>query len=256
MSEQAVAIVTAVVTLAATFLVHRLSQERKHFDYEFISGVRLLADEATRLAGDLELRFKTSVIKDPYLLLVRLINTGNKPLVEEDFEQPVRIELDAPVLSAWIAKSEPEELIPAVGWYSDTVEIFPALFNKGDWIALGALTDGEPPKKNINVRIVGVKKPRKFEHFSKALNQSAVFFGILVGLVSLVGAVLLVDPMTDGNFQRWADLANPPNVADPPWQYYAISVTALVMPILIGIFATRLVRRLSQRTTRSMKVLL
>ena len=52
MSDQAIAIVTAIVSVAVTLLVYRLSQERKHFDYEFISGVRLLTDEATRLAGN------------------------------------------------------------------------------------------------------------------------------------------------------------------------------------------------------------
>jgi uncharacterized PurR-regulated membrane protein YhhQ (DUF165 family) len=106
------------------------------------------------------------------------------------------------------------------------------------------------------MRIVGVKKPRKFEHFSKAVNQSAVFLGVLTGLVSLLGAALLIDPITNGNFQRWADLANPPGVADPPWQYYAISFSAFIVPIAVGIIVTRLVRKLSQRTTRSMKVVL
>jgi hypothetical protein len=72
MSDRTVAIVAAIATVAAipvTLLVYRLSQERKRFDHEFISGVRLLANEATRLARELELRFRNNIIKDPYLLL-------------------------------------------------------------------------------------------------------------------------------------------------------------------------------------------
>jgi hypothetical protein len=169
MSDRAIAIVAAIATVAAipvTILVYRLSQERKRFDNEFISGVRLLANEATRLAGELELRFRNDIIKDPYLLLVRLINTGNKPLAEGDFEQPVRIELHAPVLSAWLAKSDPEELSPKVTWQDTKVEVAPTLFNKGDWVAFVVLTDGEPKETSIDIRIVGVKKSRKFEHQS------------------------------------------------------------------------------------------
>jgi hypothetical protein len=253
MSDRAIAIVAAiaaVVAIPVTLLVYRLSQERKHLDYEFISGVRLLANEATRLAGELELRFRNSIIKDPYLLLVRLINTGNKPLEQEDFEQPVRIELDAPVLSAWIAKADPEELIPPVEWQATTVEVSAALFNKGDWIALGVLTDGEPKEKSINMRIVGVKKPRKFEHLNTALNQSAVILGISAGMFSFLALALLVDPLTNGNYAVWGDLAN------PPWQYYAISTSAFVLPIIVGVVVTRLVRRLSQRRTEPLKVVL
>jgi hypothetical protein len=255
MPNLAIAIVGIILSIVG-ILVTLFLRERKHLDYEFISGTRLLADEATRLAGELELRFKSSIIKDPYLLLVRLINTGNRPLGEEDFEQPIRIELDAPVLTGWIAKADPEELAPTVRWYADIVEVPGTLFNKGDWIALGVLTDGEPREKKINIRIVGVKKARQFEHYSKALNQAAVFLGILAGMFSFLASALLVDPLTHGDFTRWQDLANPPGLANPPWQYYAITVSALLLPIFLGIIVTRLVRRLSQRTTASMKVVL
>jgi hypothetical protein len=255
MYDRAIAIIGA-VTAVLTILITLVLRERKRFDFEFISGTRLLADEATRLAGELELRFRNSIVKDPYLLLVRLINTGNRPLAEEDFEEPVRIELDAPVLSAWIAKADPEELTPAVKWQTATVEVSATLFNRGDWMALGVLTDGEPKEKRVKVRIIGVKKARKFEHISNALNQTAVFLGILAGTSSFLAFALLVDPLTNGQFTRWGDLANPPGIAGPPWQYYAVTILAFVIPTIIGIVITRMVRWLTQRTTESMKVVL
>ena len=91
MPDRAIAIVGVLVAILA-IMVTLLLRERKHLDYEFISGTRLLANEAIRIAGELQLRFRNSIVKDPYLLLVRLINTGNRPLTEEDFEQPVRID--------------------------------------------------------------------------------------------------------------------------------------------------------------------
>ena len=146
MPDRAIAIVGVLVAILA-IMVTLLLRERKHLDYEFISGTRRSANEAIRIAGELQLRFRNSIVKDPYLLLVRLINTGNRPLTEEDFEQPVRIELDAPILSGWIAKADPEALVPTVGWRNDVLEVSGTLFNKGDWIALGVLTDGEPKGK-------------------------------------------------------------------------------------------------------------
>jgi hypothetical protein len=181
---------------------------------------------------------------------MRLINTGNKPLAEDDFEQPVRIELGAPVLSAWLVKADPEELAPEVTWQNAKVEVAPTLFNKGDWVAFGVLTDGEPKEKSINIRIAGVKKSRKFEHQSSSLREAASFIGWMAGAITFLVMALVVDPLTHGDYTRWGDIAN------PPWQYYAISFAAFIIPITIGVTATRLVRKLSQRIAESMKVVL
>jgi hypothetical protein len=209
-----------------------------------------LANEAARLAGELELRFKNELIKDPYVLLVRLINTGNRELRVRDFIQPIRIELDAPVLSSWIVKAEPEELAPSLTWQGTAVEVAPTLFNKGDWVAVGALTDGEPKEKGISTRIVGVKRSRKFEHSRGSLSDVAPGFGWLGGIATFIMAAVLIDPLTRGKWQEWAKLA------DPPWQYEAIALSALAISVLVGIIVTRLIRKLSARNAESMKVVL
>jgi hypothetical protein len=251
MSDRGIAVVSAlaaIIGIPISILIYRFSQERKHLDYEFLSVVRLLADQATRLAGELELRFKGDVIKDPYLLLVRLINTGNKPLEVEDFEQPIRIDLDVPVLSAWVAKAEPKDFAPDLSWRGNSVFLPGALFNQGDWVAVSVLADGEPKERSVGVRIVGVKEPRKFQPNAGRIDEMAVPLGWVIGFSSLVLLVVSLNPITKGKFEQWGKLPQ------PPWQYYALGILATAISIAIGIIVARQWRRLFRKRIESMEV--
>jgi hypothetical protein len=75
-----------------------------HLDYEFISGIRLLAGEAARLSSGLRVMSGSQLVADPYLLLVRLINTGRRAISKEDFQgKSCKVVLDRAVLSAEVA---------------------------------------------------------------------------------------------------------------------------------------------------------
>jgi len=109
---QIVGAAAGVVAVVAAFLVYRWQRERKHLDYEFISGTRLFSQRAKELKR-LELRYEENVISDPYLMLVRFINTGNKPITSDDFEWPVHIEakgLEQHPLSAGVSETSHPDL--------------------------------------------------------------------------------------------------------------------------------------------------
>jgi hypothetical protein len=219
-----------VIGVLSTIAVYRLQSRPKQLDYEFILGVRLLATEAARLEGDLKVQYGQRKVTEPYLLLVRLINTGNKSIDPRDFDQPVRVELGSTeVVTAGIVKKSNSEMRtrrPEVG--SGVVLIYPILFEPGEWIAFTILTDGEPPEREVVARISGGREPRPFKsrqspERSPYQQAAGIIPAVLVGILgfnleNIVGARL---------FPGW----DAPQGSDTPASLY-VFVAASVIVIL------------------------
>ena len=141
-----VAAAAGVVTVVGAFLIYRWQRERKCLDYEFVSGARLL-NQRTRELAKIELQYQGRIIADPYLMLVRFINAGNKPITPEDLDWPVHIEtqgVENYPLSAGVSETSNSDLRAEVTLEPDGGTLEPLLLNPGDWVTMSLLLDGEP----------------------------------------------------------------------------------------------------------------
>ena len=160
-----IGVVIAALTLVVTWVGFRISSRLNHLDHEFVSGARLLSDDAVRLPNGLEVRYQGEMVANPYLQIVRLINVGPRAIREEDFRMPIQIEFGAPVIAVHVTKTNPLEIEPRVRKESTKVFVEPMLFNRRDWIALSILTDGEPTERadqRVWVRAVNTAESRPF----------------------------------------------------------------------------------------------
>jgi hypothetical protein len=139
-------------------------------------------------------------VKEPYLLLVRLINTGNKHIDVRDFEHPVRIELGGAtkIVATEVVKRSNPEMQPRLEIVDTSVLVYPMLLNQREWMAFSILMDGEPAERRVVTRISGGTKPRPFKppttlptHLEGAPVAAAVtiFFGGFL-LMSAIGSSL------------------------------------------------------------------
>jgi hypothetical protein len=165
-----------------------------HLGYEFISGIRLLAGEAARLSSGLRVMSESQLVADPYLLLVRLINTGRRAISEEDFQgEPCGIALDRVVLSAEIAgRSNPQmEAVPERK--GNEAQLQPTLFKPGEWIALAILTDGKPGDQSVDLRSPHIAKPREYK--PREYGEVAEMLSIIAGISLWFGLIALLSPI-------------------------------------------------------------
>jgi hypothetical protein len=211
------------------------------------------------LAKDLRVIYKDQSIDDPYLLVVRLINTGNKDILEEHFAHPVKIELGAPakVISPEIAKTIPDDMDPPpqVEKQGNTVLLAPMLFNRGDWIAISILTDGEPGERRVITRIAGGTQPRVFKQAKQSLAEPlAPMAGVAVALIGIgiLGSLLSMwFPDTFG--------ADVPATVEPPLIQNLLLVGGGIVAILLGVLTNRLLKgpltTLYQRKQKSLEII-
>jgi hypothetical protein len=150
MSVDPIAAALAVIAIALAIILYRLSRERKELTYSYVSLTSLLPEPVQ--AEGLELRYRGEIVRHPYILLMRISNTGNQPIASSDYESPITVELKpSTILSVEITRTNPEDMDAQVGRKSGSLVIEPTLLNPGDWLALKVILDNFPSSRVVRV---------------------------------------------------------------------------------------------------------
>lgn len=157
----------AALTFIAIFvsIVRSWTQRRrKSLSYELLSSVSILS-MATELEGRLQLLFQGEQIHKAYLLVIRLSNTGNTPILSSDYERPVCFKFgdNTRILAAEVSETNPGNIEASVIADEQGIKLQPLLLHSGDSIAFKALVSQFDGEVDIDGRIVGVKKITKRE---------------------------------------------------------------------------------------------
>lgn len=150
--------------IAASVVTYLWTRERKHLDYELIVNTPLMGPEARTFQQDLELRFRGTKVDDPHLVIIRLINTGNRPVAPDD--QISHISLDfsgsgVDLVTADVLKTNIPNPVIHTTIDRDTLCLAPFLFNQGDWIAFRMLVDGKS-LPIVRGRVLGIREFRPY----------------------------------------------------------------------------------------------
>jgi hypothetical protein len=248
-AETIAGLIIGVIGVAASIVTYYRTREDKHLDYEIALNTRLMMPGADSFEEGLELRYKSERINAPRLVVLRLINTGNRPIAPNDQIEPITIRFDfdhpqappAPILTAAVIKTG-GQISARLRVQPTIVELEPVLFNQGDWIAIRFLIDGDA-EPNIQGRVVGVKGLRPY----KVPNP-----GGRLGLVTPVSAAI-VAALLWGLF--WALGPFAPTTTEPPDRAWAlIFVGGLLIMLLTAIYVNRLYYKPAMRRAEAMRI--
>ena len=152
------------MTIIVAILLYWLQRRRKALSYEIVTSTPLLSVEE-EIKGRVQILFDNKPIKDVHLIVVRIINSGNLPIVSADYEFPVSLSFgeNSQILSCEVSETNPNSLQVTFNNIENTkVVLTPVLLNSGDAIALKMLVSQFEDRIFINGRIVGVKNIQKF----------------------------------------------------------------------------------------------
>jgi hypothetical protein len=96
------------------------------------------------VSGKLEVVHDGSAVPEASIIVVRVVNTGDKAIRFEDFSSELTIRLKGvrEVVSALATKTRPIDLVPKLMVKDSRVLIGPLLVNPGDMVELQLLTSG------------------------------------------------------------------------------------------------------------------
>lgn len=192
---QFIGVIFAVLAIFITLVLYRRQRSRKALSYEIVSRTPLLSIRE-EVKKKLQILFNGNPVQQVHLILVKIINSGNIPILETDFERPIRLIFghEAQILTTEVVQTRPHSLHVSVKIEDKNVMILPTLLNQGDEIELKMLVS----KFNaieVDGRIVGVKNIEKVSE-----SVYPVILGLTSMILILIGLVGSILEMISG---RW-----------------------------------------------------
>lgn len=124
-------------------------------------NVRSVSELVKGVDSRLELKVSQgdSVLKNPVLSVIEIVNQGGRPILAAEFEGPLVIDLGRQVIvkTASLGKSQPGNLRPAFEIAGSSVSVKPLLINAGDRFEVSILHEGLPIF-SADARIAGVQQ--------------------------------------------------------------------------------------------------
>ena len=157
-------IIITAIAAATPIIIYFYQRQRKALAYDILSVSPLLT--GNELQGRITIQFEhRREVQNIYLLIIKLINSGNIPITAIDFESPIKIlfNKDDEVLSAEVTEKNPSNLEPILEVTKDRLILSPLLLNNGDYIIIKTLLTSYNGDIKINGRIAGIKDIQKLK---------------------------------------------------------------------------------------------
>lgn len=190
----------AVIGLVGSTIWAVIYRPRKTLSYEIISSSTLVATIPAH-HNVLKVLFNDSEVEEPAITIFRVRNSGNVPILANDFERPMAYGFPGAkrLLSAEIQSSQPASLQPYLE-LPDIVIEFPAvtvnklLLNPGDSFDVLVVLDGLPENVTAYGRIAGVKDIRLARSASQSRPTLTTAWLMLISLIGFGWIEIFGDP--------------------------------------------------------------
>ncbi|MFZ3064412.1 MAG: hypothetical protein WA277_03895 [Nitrospirota bacterium] len=129
----------AVLAIVVSILIYLKQRQSKLLSYEILTHTPLLSLEE-KIKGKLQILFDGKPVEDVNLIEVRIINSGNIPILSTDYEYPVNLGFGekTKILTAEVFQTNPKSLKATVNIEGAKVILRPVLLNSGDSISCPA----------------------------------------------------------------------------------------------------------------------
>lgn len=184
---QFIGVILAVVAIIISIALYRRQRRHKALSYEIISRIPLLGMEE-EIKGNLQILFNGKPVQQVHLIVVKIINSGNMPIVFTDYERPISLSFGekAQILTAEVAETNPDSLRAAAEIEGKKVVLTPILLNQEDSITLKMLVNEFSEQITVNGRVVGVKDI--CESVEKLFSSIALTVsGLALVLIAVIG---------------------------------------------------------------------
>src|SRR2546425_8100170 len=156
--DPATASIAAIGGVLVLVLLARFGRRRKELSFEILSTILALTPR-DELEGRLKITFEGRTIKDVWLVVVQLFNSGNEAILATDFVQPLSIDpTRGVVLSAEVIETIPTDLNAQTAIEAVGAKLTPLLLNPGDVITLRLVITEYHAPVLFTGRIIGVSR--------------------------------------------------------------------------------------------------
>jgi hypothetical protein len=219
-----VAYAIGLVAVLAAIAMALHTQPRRGISYEVLSVTQLLTAHE-EMEGRLLIRFDGAAVRDISIVLFQIFNSGNQPIVEQDFDRPLRVVIRGRgrILSSQVTEKVPEQLVAEVATVENDAVLTPRLMNAGDMVTVKLIITEFEGSVVMSGRIVGVSEFANAELQGYRADFARLLWlmsGVVGGLFGLM-VFLLLAVVLGQQINQWPDVAQ---------------FGLLIVPIAAGVF--------------------
>lgn len=197
-----IAPIVTTIGIVVSLILWLITFRRKEMSYEIISDTPVIGVQ-DQITDHMHIVYGDDTVHNVYMILVKVINSGNVAVRAKDFDGKLAIQLPAGsrVLNACIAESNPSNLNERSvkeglssqdlvdSFESERVNLRPVLLNKRDFITVKVLACRAQGLIAVSGHIEGIPsiKPHKDR-------STFAFISANVGCVLMIAAVIFLDP--------------------------------------------------------------
>lgn len=176
--------VLGLTTIALSLWFYFSQRSRKRVLIETIARIPLVTDGAHGIPG-LKVTINDTPVEKASILLVRIRNVGNSPILAADVEEPISLILEegSIVLSADVDEVWPKHLPVSLTFADRTVTVSRHLLNPGDTFTCRILVQDSRGDFTARARIAGVQVLERRKWTNLWLPISSLF-----GIVLMIGS--------------------------------------------------------------------
>jgi len=179
---------TLLLTIAGLLIpvwIWRSDVNSKSLQFRVNSLVSLQSETAPSISG-LQISVDGIPLKSPYITVLELTNSGDRPISTSDFEAPLELrpQEGAVIVRASITSVSPKDVKAIIETKAELLELKPMLLNPKDSVTISILSSGVRPVYTVSSRIVGIASV-------PIIYETSTVVTWLNNVLLLIGSVLL-----------------------------------------------------------------
>lgn len=181
-------IVAIIISIGAI----RLQQNIKELSCKVLS-IAPLFNVKDDMQGKLKFSFDDKPVKNAFLIILKIINSGKVPITADDQKRAITIDIGAEkILAAEIIETQPTDLGANISTNNSSIILEPTLLNSNETVTIKSVVESFSGKVSASARIVGLKQITMIMPNSETkmrwLNKSVLISSVMgvVGIGSLI----------------------------------------------------------------------
>ncbi len=155
---QFIGTIIGIIAIIVSLVLYQMSQPIKRLQVEILSNSPVMSVNAD-ISREIKILYKDKPVQTLSLILLRFENTGNQPIRESDYSEPIRISISpkGEIGEVTVQETKPKgiDFGPTIS-ASNQIDLAKVLLNPGDQAVLKVLTVNNDGTLNVEARIAGI----------------------------------------------------------------------------------------------------
>lgn len=172
-----------IATVAIPILIYFLqsSGNDKSLSVNLVSSVELSSVQQLAGSPDLDVYIDGKKVDTPYMFDYRVVNSGNQPIVANDFEKALTFKLrGGNIEKVYVIQNIPKSLKVGFSFDRESIEIDKFLMNSEDTYMIRIITSGSVESIEPSARIAGIRNIDRRDESKPKMNIASYMLKLLV----------------------------------------------------------------------------